>query len=130
MDLVRRGSGLSDISSESVVGNPQSFSDDRALAYGYWYEVFNCLAARIHREAEAAHSPARGSRLAARPLVFPLRRRGEEVRIPRLGVFCGPCGNDFAARKDLLPGARVHHAARRWSGLDRKARPSKDWLLA
>src|SRR2546430_2835363 len=59
--LVRRGSGLSDISSESVVGNPQSFSDDRALAHRYRYEVFNCLAARIHRAADAAHSPARGS---------------------------------------------------------------------
>src|SRR5256885_16249043 len=130
MDLVRRGSGFSDISPESLVGNAQSFSDDRSLAHRYRHEIFNRFADRIHRATGAAHSPARGVRLVARPLVFPSRRRGEEVRVPRLGVFCGPCGNDFAARKDLLPGAGVHHAARRWSGLDRKALPSKDWLLA
>jgi len=61
VDLVRRGSGFSDISSQSVVGNPQSFSNDRALAHRYRHEIFNRFADRIHRATGAARSPACGA---------------------------------------------------------------------
>src|SRR5438046_5478558 len=70
MDLVRRGSGFSDISSEPALGDPQSFSNDRALAYRYRHEIFNRFAGRIHRATGAANSLAFGASLVSRPFVF------------------------------------------------------------